>query len=245
MSKTLRETWTLRNVELPDVCPHCDTKVMWDWRIYSWQSATVSLPVDSDTADTVNVESVTNNVLISDECLKCENPVTFEARMVSIWAEDYDTHLIEDGTLRRIQPNYKTPSTTFDDDVPKNILQDYKDAYRLVGEVDRASVTLCRGAVQSILREQGHSGSSLFDEIEDAYNKGALTKELMQLADAIRAFGNWGAHPTGIPHQQSIKTAEAETCIIFLEELMKHFYVLPADRQRRIDEAIAKGANIR
>ena len=245
MSKILSRTSTPRNMELPDVCPCCDTKVLWNWNVYSWQSQGLHLSVGSSAANTVNVKSVTNNILISDECLKCENPVTFEAQMVSTWGEDYNTCLIQDGTLRRIQPNYKTPSTAFDDDVPENILQDYKDAFRLIGDVDRASVTLCRGAIQSVLREQGYSGKSLFDEIEDAYDDGALTPELMQFADTIRAFGNWGAHPAGIPSQEDIKTAESDTCIIFLEELMRHFYVLPADRQRRIDEAIAKGAKIR
>ena len=249
MSKRLEWTYTPSNMELPEFCPHCNTKVLWDWQVYEWRNQRFPFPVESSTPKAIGVTSTTSYILISDECLKCEKPVTFEALMKSTWGNGDDveeyTHLIKDGPLRRIQPNYKTPSIAFDIDVPEDIRQDYKDAFRLIGEVDRASVTLCRGAVQTILRERGYSGKSLFDEIKSAYDNGALTTELMRLADTIRAFGNWGAHPTGIPKQQSINQAESETCMIFLEELMMHFYVLPADRQRRIDEAIAKGAKVR
>jgi Domain of unknown function (DUF4145) len=75
--------------------------------------------------------------------------------------------------------------------------------------------------------------------------KKAIPQSLHDTVDAIRNFGNFGAHPINDKTALQIVEVddhEAEWCLQILEECFEHFYVRPAAakaRKRALDEKLA------
>jgi hypothetical protein len=127
-------------------------------------------------------------------------------------------------------------------EVPADIAGDYREACDALPISPKASAALSRRCLQNILHTSGYKGRDLAAEIDLLFNevdpKKAIPQRLRATIDAIRNFGNFGAHPINDKTTLQIidvEPHEAESCLDILEECFEHFYVGPAvARARRV-----------
>jgi hypothetical protein len=120
-------------------------------------------------------------------------------------------------------------------EVPKDIAKDYIEACNVLPISENASAALSRRCLQNILHRAGYNGNNLWTEINLLLNetdpKKIVPLRLHDTIDAIRRFGNFGAHPIDDKTALQIidvEAHEAEWCLEILEECFEHFYVGPA-----------------
>jgi hypothetical protein len=96
-----------------------------------------------------------------------------------------------------------------------------------------------------MLNDNGYKNKddNLAKQIDKLLNAKVLPTHIHETVDAIRGFGNFGAHP--INDQTSlqiidVEPQEAEWCLEILEALFDHFYVGPAAARKRKAELDAK-----
>jgi hypothetical protein len=132
-------------------------------------------------------------------------------------------------------------------EVPEEIAQDYIEACNVLPFSAKASAALSRRCLQNILHNAGYMGRDLNAEIDLLLNednpKKAIPQRLRDTIDAIRNFGNFGAHPINAKTALQIIEVddhEAEWCLEILEECVDHFYVGPAITKVNKDALNAK-----
>jgi len=105
--------------------------------------------------------------------------------------------------------------------VPLGIQQDVQEAERChFAQCYKASVVMCRRALQLGLIEKGISDTRLKTMIQNASDKGILTGRNVALAESIKDFGDGGAHrPENITAQDANLTIYA--CVGLLNEMFK------------------------
>ena len=129
------------------------------------------------------------------------------------------------------------------DAVPSSFKTDYLEASDVLSVSPKASAAMSRRVLQSILNEKGYTGRDLAKQIDNVLNESDPQKVLptgvRETVDAIRNFGNFAAHPTKdkSPLQEVIEVEpqEAEWCLEIIESLFDHYYVRPAETQKRMD----------
>lgn len=126
-------------------------------------------------------------------------------------------------------------------------LKPYREACAILELSPAASACMSRRCLQGILSEQGYRQKSLVQQIDGVLNepdnRRALPASVHEAVDAIRQYGNFGAHPiTDVTTLQliEIEAGEADWCIEVVEELMDHYYERPAKLKARRDAANAK-----
>jgi uncharacterized protein DUF4145 len=128
-------------------------------------------------------------------------------------------------------------------EVPAEITNDYVEACNVLSISPKASAALSRRCLQNILHAFGYKARDLAKEIDllldEPDPKKAIPQRLRDTIDAIRNFGNFGAHPINDKTALQIIEVddhEAEWCLNILEECFEHFYVGPAAaRARKVD----------
>jgi predicted ribosome quality control (RQC) complex YloA/Tae2 family protein len=132
--------------------------------------------------------------------------------------------------------------------VPADIAQDYNEAMAVLELSPKASATLSRRCLQQLLNFKGYTGSDLYDQVRALLDETDPNKRLPEavraVVDAIRNFGNFGAHP--IPETDTLKMVdvenyEAEFYLEMLGTFLEHYFVTP-DRlekeHQRLEEKI-------
>jgi len=109
--------------------------------------------------------------------------------------------------------------------VPENVLDDYSEAVSTFNiNAYKASVAMARRALQQALEDKGATkGSKLLDQINELEGKGLLSKPTSYLAQAVRAFGNYGAHPNDDLLAQ-ITRDDAETALMAVKKILNELY---------------------
>jgi Domain of unknown function (DUF4145) len=125
-------------------------------------------------------------------------------------------------------------------EVPAEIANDYVEACNVLPMSAKASAALSRRCLQNILHNAGYIDKTLWAEINLLLNETgsqkAIPLRLRETIDAIRHFGNFGAHPIDDKTALQIievEEHEAEWCLEILEECFEHFYVGPAAARAR------------
>lgn len=112
--------------------------------------------------------------------------------------------------------------------IPERVGDDYIEAMKCfdVG-ANRASVVMCRRALQSSVIEKGAKKNRLVDQIDELYDSQIITKDIRDWAHEIRLTGNIGAHPDedGL---QDVTPEDADELIKFMEEYLNYVYIMPA-----------------
>lgn len=128
--------------------------------------------------------------------------------------------------------------------VPPPFMRDYSEACRVFGISAAASACMARRCLQGVLTAQGYKGRDLAQQVDALLKendpKRALPQSLRETVDAIRNFGNFGAHPMNdVTTLQllEVEDGEAEWCIEVCEELMEHYYEAPEKRRAKIAAA--------
>jgi len=117
-------------------------------------------------------------------------------------------------------------------EVPKQISEDYKEACLVLADSLKASAALSRRCLQNVLRETAKvKPGDLYDEIQEVLDSGKLPAQIADGLDAVRAIGNFGAHPikskrTG--EVMPVEPGEADWNLDILEALFEFYYVQPA-----------------
>lgn len=128
-------------------------------------------------------------------------------------------------------------------EVPARIAEDYREACLVLAESPKASAALGRRCLQNLLREAaGVKRGDLSDEIQQIIDAKTLPSTIADNIDAVRAIGNFAAHPVkskGTGEIVDVEPAEAEWTLDVLESLFDFYYVMPA-RAKAKREALNK-----
>jgi len=171
----------------------------------------------------------------SDLCPSCGRAI------ITLRSEGYPAVLqaMASGDINRIEKQYRVwPKGIARAPLPKEIKDpyraDYLEACNTLADSPRASAAMSRFCLQRLLRDKaGVKPGDLSNEIDQVLASKALPSDLAGDLDAIRAIGNFGAHPIKSKNTgQIVEVApgEAEHLLTVLEELFDFYFVRPADR---------------
>src|SRR5438552_3849897 len=108
-------------------------------------------------------------------------------------------------------------------DIPPEYAKEFEEAFQVLAISPNASAAVSRRCLQRLLREKaGVSSGDLSNEIQQVLDVKQLPTHLAEAIDAVRAIGNFGAHP--IKSSQSgvivdVELGEAEWDLDVLEGL--------------------------
>jgi hypothetical protein len=129
---------------------------------------------------------------------------------------------------RKVVDQYPKRIPQLDDSIPSEVANDYIEAIKCfdVG-ANKASVVMCRRALQTSVIERGAKRHKLTQQIDELFKKGIITKDIKDWAHEIRLTGNIGAHPDedGL---KDVTPKDAEELIRFIEEYLNYVYVMPS-----------------
>jgi hypothetical protein len=196
-------------------CPYCNTKTTINDGNFSLTESKLYL----DNADGTKILDVNWIVCPNTECQKLTlNTQLYEHNFTpNIWRKGKfikEWQLLPD-TNAKVYPDY----------IPKQLLQDYQEAYAILNLSPKASATLSRRCLQGIIRDfWGISKHRLIDEINAIKDKiDPLTWESI---DAIRKVGNIGAHmEKDINLIIDVDPQEALLLIQLIELLFEEWYI--------------------
>lgn len=122
-------------------------------------------------------------------------------------------------------------------DIPPDFAKEFGEASQVLPISPNASAAVSRRCLQRLLREKGGvKPGDLSKEIQQVLDSKQLPTHLADAIDAVRAIGNFGAHPikstqTGVI--VDVEAGEAEWDMDVLEGLFDFYFVQPAQTQRK------------
>lgn len=199
-------------------CPHCLHDVF-------FAKAEVKSPGQGGTYVTNDFYSQIGDETVSVSfyhCPNCDHLVVFGEVIVSGKSE---TTLVWPRTALRSVPV----------EVPEHIKRDYLESANVLPISCKASAALSRRCLQTVLTEAGGTKKKdLSDQIDEILP--SLPSHLAQAVDAIRAIGNFGAHPIKSKSSGEIvdvEPGEAEWNLDVLDGLLDFYYVQPERTKQR------------
>ena len=209
-------------------CPHCDVA-------FSERDAWESFQAEPTNH---RVWKWTCHVI---ECPECEELVIHIERTIEGESKPYNRHF--PAYNRRLAYPLSVLPRSLPEEVPERFKADYREAHQVLSVSSKASAALSRRVLQAILDEQGYTGRDLSKQIDavlnDTESDKALPTGVVRTIDAIRNFGNFSAHPiSDVTSLQiiDVEPEEADWCLQIVERLFDHYYVRPAEDQKRLDE---------
>ena len=131
----------------------------------------------------------------------------------------------------RIEPRIGLPLSKY---VPDVVKQDYEEACLIKDLSPKASATLCRRALQGMIRHYWNVTKPTLHE-ELAAIKAQCEPELFDAMMSLKSIGNIGAHPEkDINLIVDIEEGEPDALLVLLQILDKDWYVAKADRLSRL-----------
>lgn len=108
---------------------------------------------------------------------------------------------------------------------PSVVLSDYVEAQKCLNiEAFKASVALSRRALQEALEDKGATkGVKLYSQIKELFDKKILDNTAFSLANGVRQFGNYGAHPSE-DLLAGISPDDAKLALDVLRKILKSMY---------------------
>ena len=124
-------------------------------------------------------------------------------------------------------------------EVPKELAEDYNEACLVLADSAKASAALSRRCLQTLLREHAKvKPQNLNKEIDEVLASKTLPPHLANDVHAIRAVGNFAAHPTkdaATGEIVDVEPGEAEWLLDLLVGLFDFYFVEPAEAKKRRD----------
>lgn len=124
--------------------------------------------------------------------------------------------------------------------VPTSIRQDYEEACAIVNLSPKASATLSRRCLQSMIRDfWGITGKKrLVDEIDALENK--VPAAQWKVLNSLRRIGNIGAHPEAdVNLIIDIEPSDAQKLISIIELLIKQWYIERHEQEKLYSDILA------
>lgn len=96
---------------------------------------------------------------------------------------------------------------------------------------------MTRRSMHSLCEDKNAQGKDLFDQLKFLRDNHAITPDLWEWSEELRALGKHGAHP----EWEEVTEEDAEYGVKFLREIVRYVYILPHERsERRIKETSKK-----
>lgn len=132
----------------------------------------------------------------------------------------------------------KSNAIQFPDYVPESIRNDYEEACAIVWLSPKASATLSRRCLQSMIRDFWDvNETSLYKEISALESK--VDKAQWDVLNALRQLGNIGAHPEAdVNSIINIEPEEATKLLKVIELLIKQWYIKRHDEQQLLSDVL-------
>jgi len=130
------------------------------------------------------------------------------------------------------------------DDLNKEIINDYNEAALILAKSPRGSAALLRLAVQKLCIQLGEPGKDLNTDISNLVKKG-LSVTIQQALDALRVIGNEAVHPGELSLKDNPKIASAlfrlinkiaETMITEPKEIQAIYDNIPDRKKKAINK---------
>ena len=184
------------------VCPHCGNKAPQEIKCTAFGTEEIEIG-----GNTIDIKTYT----IFVQCKTC-----LEASVYWDWEESN-----EPGNLKEAPLLF--PSTKKFSGIPKAIQDSYDEAKRVQKISPTAFAVLIRKALEYLCREQTASGNSLKEQLENLAERNIIPATLSRMANALRYFGNIGAHSTEV----KIGSEEAGVMDDFFIAVIEYVYVAP------------------
>ena len=105
-------------------------------------------------------------------------------------------------------------------EVDEKFARDYREASLVIGDSERASAALSRRCLQNLLREKAETkAKDLAKQIQEVLDSRELPSHLADEIDAVRAVGNFAAHPIKSKHTGEVIEVEPGEAEWLLETL--------------------------
>jgi hypothetical protein len=210
-------------------CPHCEHAV------------TISLDRFSCDSHVLSINNAEGRRTLFTEFIVCPNK---QCRRFTLRASLYESEKAPEGERfkSKLQEWNLIPGSkakTFPPYIPKQILDDYREAC-LVGDLSpKASATLSRRCLQGILRDFWNvKPGRLVDEIDQINQK--IDPHMWMAIEAVRKLGNIGAHmEKDINVIVDVDPDEAVLLLGLIETLLREWYIAREERKIRMDAIIA------
>ncbi len=169
--------------------------------------------------------------IYSSLCPNCLKPIVVMVVAEKDTGVALDARIIYPPNIVRIVPP----------EVPPNIKEDFLEAAAVFGISEKASAALSRRCLQSVLNEKVSKKDDLSKQIDEAIKQ--LPPRIGENLDAIRAVGNYAAHPKKVMSTGEIVDVapeEANWNLDVLEELFDYYYVQPKRAEEKRNKLNAK-----
>lgn len=124
---------------------------------------------------------------------------------------------------------------TVHESIPKDVAEDYKESLICYNAgAWKATVVLCRRAVQSSVVERGADvNNELWRQIDELASKEVITNDIKDWAHQIRYLGNDGAHPYDRGLLTKVTKDDANEVLKFMDSYLKYVYEMPFEVAKR------------
>jgi hypothetical protein len=213
-------------------CPHCGHEVVFPRLSNLIQGNPVQIHQVNGSVKTISppknmaVQSGGDTVwLYASKCpnLQCLKPIVIAK--------------VDDGTkivYRLVHPSHVL--RVVPEEVPKEIRQDFVEAFSVLPISEKASAALSRRCLENLLKDRNYKGKDLNEQMDLALKD--LPKEIAENFDAIRQIGNFAAHPKKFQSSGEIADVEFEEAkwsLDVLEQLFDFYYVQPKISEQKRD----------
>lgn len=216
------------------ICPHCTLSI-------HFQAANSAVyPIGPRESDGLSVDS--------GFCPACKRFIVVIRHGTYIDPVDIgDTPSIDHVAMEEIIFPQQAPKPSLPTEVPEEIRDDYDEAALVLPISPKASAAISRRLLQHILRQRwGIEHRSLAREIEEFLALPDVPSYLSEAMDAVRAVGNFAAHPTkdqttGLVVE--VEPGEAEWLLDVIENLCDFSYVRPKlleERKQQLNDRLQR-----
>lgn len=123
------------------------------------------------------------------------------------------------------------PETNLSSDIPQDIRDAFAEAILcLSANCSRAAAAMGRRTLEAICVDKGATTGTLHQRLTTLVSSGVLLSPLGDWAAEVKLIGNKGAHFDLIV---KVEKEDAQKLLLFLRELMRYLYELPAELARR------------
>ena len=208
------------------LCPRCNKQSSFD--------ILGSLPATFDSGYVLSQDGQNKRTLIdqvtSMECRNCHQPVIV---IEQEYINETPSNKKQSGGYINYRGLFWWPfqGMNLSSDIPTEIQKTLQEAkITFSAQCYRASAVMSRRTLEAITVNKGESEGVLAKRIKNLITKGILDKNLGDWATEIRLIGNSGAHFDPI---NNVEKEDANQIILFIEELIKYVYIMPAEIARR------------
>ena len=129
--------------------------------------------------------------------------------------------------------------------IPEPVVKDYREASGVLDKSPNASATLSRRCLQGMIRDfckiEKRTLKAQIDHLKEMVDKGnaprGVSHDTMDAIDAVRKFGNIGAHMAkDINVMIDVEPGEAQALIRLIEILFEEWYVARHERESKLKE---------